>query len=267
MIDKLELHIKFDDASKETAEVYIEVKIQDQICQFLLDTACARTSLNFDGFSSQFEKLGSQQSSGIFGRTEYDLVSVDSIQLGERITKNDVVLSRAKQGELDRKLLGMDILKDYCLLFSFEKRKLELNIQTDKISSAHDLILDKSFIPHIQLECCDSVFMATWDSGASVTLVDTSFIERHPTMFEQIEAEVGTDSMGSTADTPMYIMEPFLIGDKVFPRHKVAGVNLDHIKSVSDISMDFILGFSTLRNADWLFDFPQKKWTIVDMIP
>jgi hypothetical protein len=262
----IELQINYDDVSKETAEVYVEVKIQGQTCQFLLDTACAKTSLNFDDFSSRFEKYGSQESSGIFGRTEYDLISIDWIDVGDMITKNNIVLSRAKKGELDRKLLGMDILKDYCLLFFFAKEKLEMRLKPDKNISTHNLILDKGFIPHIKLECCDSVCLATWDSGASVTLVDTSFIERHPTMFEQIEAGVGTDSTGSKIETPMYIMSSIFLGDQKFPPHKVAGVNLSHIKSVSNISMDFILGFSTLRHADWLFDFPQKKWAILKMI-
>jgi hypothetical protein len=28
--------------------------------------------------------------------------------------------------------------------------------------------------------------------------------------------------------------------------------------------MDLILGYPTLRQADWLFDFPAKRWTLTN---
>jgi predicted aspartyl protease len=123
-VGSFDLQIKFDDDSKETAEVYVEGKIQGEVCRFLLDTGCARTSLNFDEFSSQFPKIGSEESSGIFGRTSYDLISVCSIELGP-IVKNNVVLSRAKRDELDRKLFGMDLLRIIAFTFLSMPGKLK----------------------------------------------------------------------------------------------------------------------------------------------
>jgi hypothetical protein len=29
-----------------------------------------------------------------------------------------------------------------------------------------------------------------------------------------------------------------------------------------EIPMDLILGYSTLRKANWVFDFPRKQWAI-----
>lgn len=263
---KIKLQVNLDDESKETAEVYVEGKIEGKPCKFLFDTACAKTTLSFDSFSSQFETIGSQESSGIFGRTEYDLISVDWIDIHGAIIKNNMELARAKKGGLDRNLLGMDLLKDQRLAFSFNEELVEVNPQQDKSIKSHDLILDNKFIPHINLVYDSKNYVATWDTGASITLVDTNFIDDHPTMFKPIGAEVGTDSTNAKEETPLYIMEPIIIGNKKFPRHKVASVPLTNVQSASGMSMNFILGFSTLRNAKWLFDFPQRKWSIPKML-
>jgi hypothetical protein len=85
-------------------------------------------------------------------------------------------------------------------------------------------------------------------------------------MFKPIGADVGTDSTNAKEETPLYIMEPIIIGNKKFPRHKVASVPLTNVQSASGMSMNFILGFSTLSNAKWLFDFPQRKWSIPKML-
>lgn len=265
-MQSFDLLVIFDDDSKETAEVYVEGKIQGEICNFHLDTGCSKTSLNFDDFTSQFEKINAQESSGILGRTEYDLIKVNSIELGT-IIKNNAILSRAKKGELDRKLFGMDILKDYCLLFFFNDRKVEVWPKSPNITiESQDLILDKGFIPYVEFNFGNTIVRAVWDTGASATIVDMNVIKKNPSMFKQVGSEVGTDSTGSKMETPTYIMEPISLGGKIFPAHKVVGVDLSQVNAKIDIPMDFVLGFSTLKKANWLFNFPKKKWAIINML-
>lgn len=98
--------------------------------------------MNFDEFSIQFEKISTEQSSGIFGKTDYDLISVSRIEFGP-IVNNDIVINRAKKGELDRKLLGIDLLTDYCLHFSFQRGRINVNTPPlQRIQVTQDLILD-----------------------------------------------------------------------------------------------------------------------------
>lgn len=63
-------------------------------------------------------------------------------------------------------------------------------------------------------------------------------------------------------ETPLFIMTSPIIGNYAFSPHKVAGVDLSHVNSHTDIPMDLILGYTTLRQANWLFDFPRKRWAI-----
>jgi hypothetical protein len=40
-------------------------------------------------------------------------------------------------------------------------------------------------------------------------------------------------------------------------------VDLSHINGPLDQPIDLILGYPTLRQADWLFDFPARRWTLM----
>lgn len=258
-----DLDIRYEDASKETAEVFVTGKIQGEDRQFLLDTGCSKSSLCFDEFSARFERAGAELSSGVFGRTGYDLISVGSVELGP-IVKNDVVIRRAQAGQLDRNLFGMDLLKGYRLIFYFERGRVEVDPHPfDENSAMQELMVSGGFIPYVNLTCGDTATRAVWDTGASITLADTSFIAKNAGLFNQIGRDVGTDSTGSQMETPIYRMDSVVIGGKEFPPAKVVGVDLSHVNASTDLSFDFILGFSTLRNADWLFDFPQRKWAIL----
>jgi len=39
-------------------------------------------------------------------------------------------------------------------------------------------------------------------------------------------------------------------------------VDLSRANATLDLPMDLILGYTTLRQANWLFDFPAKRWAI-----
>jgi hypothetical protein len=50
----------------------------------------------------------------------------------------------------------------------------------------------------------------------------------------------------------------------LFGRHQAAVVDLSHANSTIELPMDLILGYPTLRQADWLIDFPASRWTVMD---
>ena len=36
------------------------------------------------------------------------------------------------------------------------------------------------------------------------------------------------------------------------------------MNSTLEYPMDLILGYPTIRQADWLFDFPARRWTLTN---
>jgi hypothetical protein len=261
-MSEFQLNIKFDDESKETAEVWVDGKLNSNSTSFIFDTGCAHTSIPFNDFSSSLKSLGLRDSSGALGKATYELVSIDSLEIGP-IQKTDWMVSRARPDELDRNLLGMDILKDYCLQFHFAQNKVKIISHVDE-TFKEDLILDKGSIPYVEVTCGTTIARAVWDSGAGITLVDLEFLKQNSSLFKKLGSTTGTDSTGSTQETPLYEMQPVQIGGRLFPAHPVVAVNLSHINSQVEIPMDFILGYSTLSKASWVFDFPRRKWGFLD---
>ncbi len=261
-MSEFQLNIKFDDESKETAEVWVNGTLNSNSTSFLFDTGCAQTSIPFNEFTSNLKSLGSQESSGALGKATYELVSIDNLEIGP-IQKTNWQVSRAKPNELDRNLLGMDILKEYCLQFHFTQNKVKIISHADE-SLKEDLILDKGSIPYVEITCGKNKAKAVWDSGAGITLVDLAFLKQNSSLFKKLGSTTGTDSTGSTQETPLYEMQPVQIGGRLFPAHPVVAVNLSHINSKAEIPMDFILGYSTLSKASWSLDFPRRKWGFLD---
>lgn len=100
---------------------------------------------------------------------------------------------------------------------------------------------------------------ALWDTGSGPTVVNRDFWLCHRELFEPIGAVEGTDATGEQAETPLLLMAEPVIGQRRFVRHKAVAVDLSRVNSTADYPLDLILGYPTLRQADWLFDFPARR--------
>jgi hypothetical protein len=257
-----------DEDDIEAAEIYVYGTIEEHKYKFLLDTGAAKTTVYSDDFTSRFNSLGKRSSSGLFAKQTADLITVPSIKLGP-ISKRDFTLARKTPGNTAvRNLIGMDLLKDYNCKFLFDEDRVLVSTENDSEGdyAVHELYFDKASHPYVGINFGELKATAVWDTGAGITVADTSFIHRHPMFFEEVGQSEGTDSTGAKAKTPMYMMAETIIGGFEFPPHKIAGVDLSHINSGTNIRMDLVLGYSTISKANWLFNFPCKKWAILNML-
>ena len=108
---------------------------------------------------------------------------------------------------------------------------------------------------------------ACWDTGSGATIVNRDFWLGHPELFEQIGTSVGTDGNGERAETPLLMMAESAIGQRTFGPHQAVAVDLSRVNSTLEYPMDLILGYPTIRQADWLFDFPARRWTLTNSAP
>ena len=267
-MSEFHLIIQQDEEDIEAAEVWVDVSIGTKQYRFLLDTGAARTSVVLDNYTSTFESVGQNNSPGVFAKSNDDLITLPSFELGP-ISKKDLTVFRATgDGPGLRNLVGMDVLKDFCLHFLFDEHRVLVDPSgaSEIVDSFQELTVDAKFHPYVDVQLEKVRASAVWDTGASITVVDTNFVYKHPTLFEEVGQSHGTDSSGFTMETPMFIMSATVIGNHRFPPHKVAGVDLSQVNSTIDIPMDLILGYSTLSHANWLFDFPGRKWAVTKLL-
>jgi hypothetical protein len=162
----------------------------------------------------------------------------------------------------------MDLLKDFCCHFCFSENRVSIDLKYDVEGGGalQELFLDKKFHPYVDVRFGGSTARAVWDTGAGMTIVDSAFMNEHPNLFQAGGRSTGTDSTGARLETPMFMMAATSIGDRSFPPQRIAAVDLSHVNSTIEVPMDLILGYSTLRQANWWFDFPRRKWAILEAL-
>ncbi|GCE09435.1 retropepsin-like aspartic protease [Dictyobacter aurantiacus] len=263
-----DLIIKPDEDDVDVAEILVDGSLEDKPYRFLLDTGAARTSVVFDDYTSSFDSIEQHSSSGVFEAHHEDVIRVPAIDLGP-IVKRDFPLVRMNPDHPSKTgLIGMDILKDFCFHFLFDQNRVSIQQPAVPVAdlSWQKLFLDQKFHPYIDVHFDTLTARTVWDTGGGITIADLTFIEKHSSYFQPIGQSQGTDPTGASMETPIFMMAPTLIGGYAFPAHKIAGVDLSPVNATIEVPMDLILGYTTLCQAHWLFDFPGKRWAISQRI-
>lgn len=263
----LTLTIRRDPQEVEAGEILIDGSVGGRPYQFLLDTGAAISRVGLDDYTIGFAPLERRSSSGVFQASSGDVIVVPSVQIGPISRKNISLARVAADANQVANLIGMDVLKDFRLYFDFANNLLGIDPTDDAGEGCifHQMKLDERFHLYVDARCGQTTASAVWDSGASLTVVNTTFVNQHLTLFTGAGQSVGTDSTGHQMTTPMFVMSGLVIGNTTFLPHRIASVDLSGVNATVEVPMDVILGYSTISHADWLLDFPGRRWAIVRM--
>ena len=258
------LIVERDSDDPDCANAMVDGTVGGLLRRFILDTGAARTNLVATD-NLTLEPCGVESGSGgVFEAVDHQLASVRDLRIGP-IAVDELTVSITPDGEAGHDLLGMDVLGDFCWRLSLADAKLTLEPDlTD--STAHDLYVDPRGHPCLDLVWDEVTAGACWDTGAGITVVDAGFAERHPHLFTHESSSWGTDSTGATRQTPTYLMQGPTIGGHRFRSHRIAVVDLSTVNATIARPMDLILGFTTLSQAEWVMDFPLRRWSAT-MLP
>jgi len=259
----INLFIQPDTDCPEAAEVFVDVKIGERDYRFLLDTGAAVSHLQYDSYTSTFPCASKREISGAFSRRTGDLIIVPYMSFG-LISRNNVMLVRAAPDAQNvGNLFGMDLLRDFNCSFYFDKSMLILNEKASSYTCYQPLVLDNKSHPYIEVILVNVAVRAAWDTGAGMTVVDLGFANNHPELFRQAGHTEGTDSGGISAEIPVFFMAPITIGGVEFPEQRVVGIDLAPMRAKTNIQLELIIGYSTMRRANWAIQFPHRRWAIL----
>lgn len=253
------LIIEPDADDPDFAAVLVDATVAGRPYRFILDTGAARTTLSADEYTSALRPVSEDASSTAFGsRVTAPVVRVTDVVIGPvRIAELDVIRSGRGAGQV----LGMDVIGRHCSHFQFEAGALGLDAPPE-VQAGYELELGRRGHVYLDVHWPGASGRACWDTGAGATVVDRGFWLTHPDLFEQVGVSAGTDANGDRAETPLLLMAGPVIGDRAFARHKAVAVDLCGVNSAADQPMNLILGYPTIRQADWLFDFPARRWAL-----
>jgi predicted aspartyl protease len=257
------LIIEADPDDPGCATVMADGTVAGRPYRFIVDTGAVRTQLEADEYTGALEAAPGGTSSGAFESHNDPVVTVTDVAVGPmRATTLEVTRVSPAPPDL-RNLLGMDVLGRYRCLFRLQAGVLDLEAPAGHRAD-RDVRTDSRGHVYVDVHWPGVTAQACWDSGASGTIVNRDFRLAHPQLFEDAGTTTGTDVTGATMETPSVLMAEAVIGGRPFGRHRAAVVDLSRANSTTDLPMDLILGYPTLRQADWLFDFPASRWTLAD---
>ena len=255
-MDQVPLIIEPDADEPDFASVMVDATIAGRPYRLTLDTGSPQTDLPADDYTGGLVTVGEDSSAGVFGvQVVYPVVTITDLAVGSlRLPALDVRLGKCA-------VLGMDVLGRYRCHFRLDARMLTLD-PSPGAELDNELLMDRRGHAFVEVHWPGASARAVWDTGSGPTLVNRDFWLGHPGLFEQIGLLEGTDAGGERSETPLLLMAESVIGQRAFGRHKAVAVDLSRVNSSADYPMDLILGYPALRQADWLFDFPARRWTL-----
>lgn len=255
------LIVEVDAKDPQCAMVSVDGLVADRAYRFVLDTGASRTQVVADEFIDALATTGEHRSHGVFSHQHARTVLLEDVVVGP-IRRASLEASVASgSDESVHGLIGMDLLQNHRLHFVFDRGVLvvdetpvDVDLQTLEVDDGCHLYLEATW-PNAAATC-------VWDSGAGMTVIDQKFWSDHEDLFGVVGTSTGTDATGVQEAAPTFEISTMLIGRRRFAPHHVAVVDLSAANSSLAKPMDIILGYPTLRQANWYFDVPQRLWGI-----
>jgi hypothetical protein len=220
----------------------------------LLDSGSARTTVTppDDGILHTREPEGS----GVLGGQGERRVWRTSIRFGD-VDLGAIEVDTHNPGE-GRDHIGQDVLSQFRCEYRFADHKLRLNEHAATADTFPIFISDGR---HVYLDVAwptGGTASAVFDTGASVTVADASFVEAHSALFTPLGESRGIDGSGTVLKTPMAIMTGPRVLGQTFTASTVAVVDLSAVNQTIQRPMDLILGWPILQQVNWFIDHPKR---------
>jgi hypothetical protein len=200
-----------DKDDPDSSDVFVDGTVDEKPYRFRLDTGAGRTSIGSDEFTLGFKVVGKTTGAGAFAKVHDDLIEVSQVCVGNLSQSPATVIRTPKNAQDRANLLGMDFMKGHALHFRYESNSVQLIDSKKPLSEPLlDLFVGESGHPYVDLTWHGGVrARGVWDTGAGITLFDLGFVKKHPELFTNAGTSIGTDSSGTTQETPVYLMKGF----------------------------------------------------------
>ncbi len=150
-------------------------------------------------------------------------------------------------------LLGQDVLSRYRCEYRLGDGLLILDGEAPRTSQ--EVFLDAGSHVYAELRWpSGTTAQGVLDTGASVTVVDSTFLEHHGDLFVPDGFSQGTDATGETVATAMMTMAPMTLLGSPFASSKVAVVDLFAANTDLERPMDLIVGWPILSQGAFCVD-------------
>lgn len=191
------MSIEIDPDSPDEALPYVDVIVGGRPIRALLDTGSARTTVCPP--AGCVIETRPAEGTGVFGGLAVNRrVWRTTVEFGGRPPcPIELDVRSATEG---RDLLGQDVLSQFRCEYRFAESVLRLNGSVAQ--RPEHVFLDRGHHVYLAVEWDGATAEAVFDTGASLSVVDSSFIRSHPHLFAAQGQSEGTDASGRRWSRP-----------------------------------------------------------------
>ncbi|GAA3765093.1 hypothetical protein GCM10022240_16620 [Microbacterium kribbense] len=257
---ELPMQVRADD-EPGTALCFVTATVDGIAEEFLLDTGGSRSRVRASGRTAGWLIEDDDRSGrGVHGPAGRVLrARVPAIAFGP-ITVRDVVVDvSTDDAHGESALLGLDVLHGHRLDMLPASGVCRIDAD-EPVDAVWPLVTSSRHHPMLDVAWDEASARAVWDTGASITIVDTGFAAAHPGLFVPLGESSGTDAHGSTADTPLVTMAACRIGGRVFAPSPAATAPIAGLARPGDPAFELIVGYPIIAQANWATDLRAGAW-------
>jgi len=262
--------------------IMVDVLLNGKKRKFILDSGSPRVILNSAHISkNDAEHKTISSSEGVGGSISgMNIDKVESLDFsGIQLNKQEVItldLSHLKE-ELGHEfygLIGFEMIKDYDVIFDYEKQILTLitpntyetyknenfpNNQTETIPfELH------GHIPIIKAEIDNKILTFGIDCGGEVNLIDESMFQA----LEKSTCKIETDELVGADNNKIEVkkgnIKKMTIGNKIFKKTPTVYSDISHLNTGHQINLDGLVGYPFLSQQKTIISFNRKELIFVE---
>lgn len=259
MIDSILLHVSEEKPGEFLP--YVDILVDGQKMHFLLDTGAATSSIEANGFTSQYASQGKTDSTGASGKpAPCDFIQPDKVVFGNQLFTKP----RLKSCETNahKNILGLDLLEGIVFEIDFSEKRM--NILANLPIGQKQFSIKRLAPGHVTVPATLSGqnIDVLFDTGANATVIDSQFIENHSSLFTLVRSEDGFDGHGNKIPSKVYHAKSLKIGRLDLKNVEMASFEFgDHLRGKME-GVPIILGNNVITKGKWAFDLTHNSWAM-----
>lgn len=228
--------------------------IKSNIELMLLDTGATKSQITSQLGTTPYKILYEDIAHGAFGEKKQKTVELPELIIGDHLVENLPVSVNDSHG-----IVGMDFFKNTCIHLDFSNDEFSF---IDHFDNGNDLFMGESGHFYVMCNFGKINVWALFDTGASATVVNQSFADEHPELFDIISMDTGMDWTGTEHEAQIVSVKNLSLDSICFEEHEAGILDLSNAKKYLEKPIELIIGATTIELAKWDFDFLNRRWKV-----
>ena len=263
--------------------IAVEVMLNNEKRVFLFDSGSPSVILNSKYLTkNDTTHKDTISSKGVGGSISgMDIEQIEKLEFGGIIMENQDILTldithleKALETNIEiYGLIGYELIKDYDLLFDYNKKELTLinpdfftQYKNDELSDYKFTIVPfelESHIPIIKARIGKKEYSFGIDSGSETNLINSELLPSIITHLKHIEKNTLVGADKNSIEVTKGLIKKLFIGERQFKNVPTVFNDISHLNNGYNLKLDGLMGYELLSKQKTLISYRRKQMMLM----